>query len=72
MIFLSIGDIVGAQGIDILKRKLPEIIKEYKVDFVVANIENAAEGLGIDFKTFDELESLGLIDCYVLRKSYLG
>lgn len=72
MIFLSIGDIVGAQGIDILKRKLPEIIKEYKVDFIVVNIENAAEGLGIDFKTFDELESLGLIDCYVLRKSYLG
>lgn len=44
---LFIGDIVGRPGRRAIREILPRICKEHQPDFVVANGENAAGGLGI-------------------------
>ena len=57
-----VGDVVGKPGIQALKRCLPRLIAEHKLDFVVANGENVAGGIGITPDLTKELLSLG-IDC---------
>jgi hypothetical protein len=48
MKILFLGDIVGTSGCEAIKKHLPKKIKEFQVDFVIANGENAAkEGVGI-------------------------
>jgi 2',3'-cyclic-nucleotide 2'-phosphodiesterase len=48
MNLLILGDVIGASGRDAIKNKLPNIITNNKIDFVVANGENAADdGRGI-------------------------
>ena len=59
---LFIGDIVGRPGRDMIKKYLPKIKEEYKVDFVVANYENASHGFGLTAKNAKELLACG-IDC---------
>jgi metallophosphoesterase (TIGR00282 family) len=44
---LFIGDIVGRPGRDLLKRAVPLLVERHHVDFVIANVENAAAGAGI-------------------------
>ena len=41
MNILCIGDVVGTGGCNFLRRHLPQIKKEYSVDFVIANGENS-------------------------------
>lgn len=60
MKILFIGDIVGSPGREAIKKLLPELKKEYSLDFVIANAENAAGGSGITPKIAEELFSLGL------------
>ncbi|MDH4271364.1 MAG: TIGR00282 family metallophosphoesterase [Candidatus Aminicenantes bacterium] len=45
--FLFIGDIIGQPGRRALKRFLPRIREKHSPDFIVANAENAAGGIGI-------------------------
>tara|TARA_Y100001970_G_scaffold292493_1_gene434003 strand:+ start:1393 stop:2202 length:810 start_codon:yes stop_codon:yes gene_type:complete len=60
MNILVLGDVVGPSGIKAIKEKLPKLIKEKKIDFVVVNGENAAEsGGGITEKNTKELFSVG-------------
>ncbi len=48
MKILFLGDIVGDSGCEAVKKFLPMKIEENKIDFVIANGENAAkEGVGI-------------------------
>ena len=48
MKLLILGDVMGVSGRDALKNKLPKIIEENKINFVVVNGENAADdGRGI-------------------------
>ena len=48
MKLLILGDVMGASGRNALKEKLPKIIIEKKIDFVIVNGENAADdGRGI-------------------------
>lgn len=47
MKILAIGDVVGKVGVNFLKLKLPKIREDYKIDFVIVNGENSAEGNGI-------------------------
>jgi calcineurin-like phosphoesterase len=48
MKLLILGDVMGTSGREALKTKLPKIITEYKIDFVIVNGENAADdGRGI-------------------------
>ena len=55
MNILILGDVVGISGQKIIKNKLRDIIKKYKIDFTVVNGENASEdGRGISKKISDE------------------
>jgi len=55
-----IGDVVGRPGRQILKELLPCVRREYGVDLVIANGENAAGGRGLTLATADELLSWGV------------
>ena len=57
---LFIGDIVGEPGRKAVKELVPKIMKREKVDFVVANGENAAGGSGITPMLVDELLGYGV------------
>ena len=60
MKILFIGDIVGSPGREAIKKLLPGLIKEYRLDFVIANAENAAGGSGITPKIAEELFGYGI------------
>jgi 2',3'-cyclic-nucleotide 2'-phosphodiesterase len=47
MRILTIGDVFGRMGRKVLLELLKDIRKDYRIDFVMANIENAAAGFGI-------------------------
>ena len=48
MNILLLGDIVGPSGTKAVTEKLPSIIAQKKIDFVIVNGENAADpGVGI-------------------------
>jgi len=57
---LFIGDIVGSPGRDAIARLLPQLQKEHRLDFVIANAENAAGGSGITPAVAQELFSFGI------------
>jgi metallophosphoesterase (TIGR00282 family) len=57
---LFIGDIVGRPGRQATKALLPRVVERYKIDFVVANGENAAGGFGITADSAGELFSMGV------------
>ena len=50
MNILFVGDVFGQPGRDALLRRLPALVEERAVDFVIANGENAANGAGITSK----------------------
>jgi len=61
MKILVLGDIMGLSGRNAIKKKLPKIISENKIDFSVINGENAADdGKGITKDIAEELFSLGI------------
>ena len=66
MKYISIGDVVADEGINTVKEHLPRLINEYKPDFIIVNIENIADGLGVDKESFDSISSIKEIDCFVL------
>lgn len=55
-----IGDIVGRVGRNMLKTHLKNLRDEYKIDYVVANSENASHGFGLTPKNGKELLSYGV------------
>lgn len=55
---LCIGDIVGSPGRSAVKRLLPALIAERRIDLVIANAENIAGGNGITAETAAELLAL--------------
>ena len=56
-----LGDIVGQSGCTAIKKHLPNIIKEKKIDFVVVNGENAADqGVGITEEIAKSLFNCGV------------
>ncbi|MBI3991203.1 MAG: YmdB family metallophosphoesterase, partial [Candidatus Omnitrophica bacterium] len=57
---LFIGDIVGSPGREAVKGLVPKLQKEYQLDFVVANAENAAGGSGITPSVARELFEAGV------------
>lgn len=60
MKILLIGDIVGKTGLDVLDRYLSEIVKDENIDFIIANGENAADGMGIAKKEYRKMLELGI------------
>jgi metallophosphoesterase (TIGR00282 family) len=62
---LFIGDIVGKPGQKIVQRRLPEIRRRERINLVIANAENAADGSGITPTIFRKLIEAG-VDCITL------
>lgn len=62
MNILFIGDIFGKPGRNAVFQLLPGLIAEHQVDFVLANVDNAAGGKGVTDKIAEELFQLP-IDC---------
>ena len=61
MKILILGDVMGVSGRDALKNRLPQIILEKKIDFVIVNGENAADdGRGITKPIAKEFFSKGV------------
>jgi metallophosphoesterase (TIGR00282 family) len=60
MKILAIGDIVGKPGRQAVERLLRGIRKQYKIDLVIANGENAAGGFGLSLSTAQELFADGV------------
>lgn len=59
MNILAIGDIVGNIGVKELQKRLPELKKQYNIDFCIVNGENSAEGMGITEKNFNDILKAG-------------
>jgi len=57
---LALGDIVGRPGRQIVHQKLPGVVREKKVDLVIANGENIAGGSGITQNLFHKLRAYGV------------
>lgn len=60
MRMMFLGDIVGRSGRDAVLANVPRLREQLKLDFVVANGENAAHGFGISPKICDELFDIGV------------
>ena len=60
MNILILGDIMGPSGREAIIKKLPNLIKKKKLDFVIVNGENAADtGVGITKKNTEEFFKAG-------------
>ena len=60
MHILFIGDVVGKPGRELLRQSLPPLVALYEIDFVIANVENAAGGMGVTRDVADGIRSLGV------------
>jgi hypothetical protein len=59
MRILFIGDIVGRSGRAVLLERLPALVRDWKLDFVAVNGENAAGGFGITEAIYNDLIDAG-------------
>src|SRR5271165_1692684 len=59
MRILFIGDIVGRAGRAVVVERLPGLIRDWKLDLVVINGENAAGGFGITEAIYQQLLDAG-------------
>lgn len=60
MNILFIGDIVGKQGCEMVRSRVPELKKQHSIDLVIANGENSAVGNGILPKSADHIFDSGV------------
>lgn len=60
MNIIIIGDIVGKPGRKILTSSLKQLRDQHEAEFVIANVENAAEGAGLVPKVGDEILAAGV------------
>jgi hypothetical protein len=59
MRILFVGDVVGRSGRTVVNERLPGLIKDWKLDLVVVNGENAAGGFGITETIYNEMIDAG-------------
>ncbi len=59
MRILFVGDVVGRSGRTIVTERLPGLIRDWRLDLVVVNGENAAGGFGITEAIYRELTDAG-------------
>src|SRR5580700_2772213 len=60
MRILFVGDIVGRSGRTIVYERMPKLIRDWKLDLVVANGENSAGGFGISEAIYREFLEAGI------------
>jgi metallophosphoesterase (TIGR00282 family) len=59
---LFVADIFGAPGRRAVRDLLPELVSSMGIDFLIANVENAAAGFGVTKDILEEMKSLG-VEC---------
>ena len=59
MRILFIGDVVGRSGRNIVAERLPGLVRDWKLDLVIINGENAAGGFGITEAIYQDLIDAG-------------
>ncbi len=60
MKILFIGDVIGTNGVNILRRGMPDIKKQYKPDITIVNGENSAEnGKGLTKREATDIFACG-------------
>jgi metallophosphoesterase (TIGR00282 family) len=57
---LAVGDVVGSPGRETLKRCLPLLRDQHRIDVCIANGENAAAGFGLTAQTAAEMFDAGV------------
>ena len=57
---LFVGDIVGKPGRQSLRRALPLLVEQHSIDIVVANVENAAGGMGVTREVAEAIRDMGV------------
>ena len=62
MNILFIADIFGSPGRRAVRDLVPELVSSMGVDFLIANVENAAAGFGVTKDIVEEMKTLG-IEC---------
>jgi metallophosphoesterase (TIGR00282 family) len=60
MRILILGDVVGRPARRAVRELVPALIKREEIDLAIANVENAAGGMGVDLKSAHEVLSAGL------------
>ncbi len=60
MQILAIGDVIGKPGRQAVQRLLPGLRRQYALDLVIANGENAAGGMGLTSSSATELLNAGV------------
>jgi metallophosphoesterase (TIGR00282 family) len=60
MNLLFIGDVNGRAGRSLVREHLDRLVDRHRVDYAVANVENAADGFGVTPPLAAELEGMGL------------
>jgi metallophosphoesterase (TIGR00282 family) len=60
MRILFVGDIFGKPGREIARRAIPALVERESLDFVIANVENAAAGFGITGDIADTILGYGV------------
>lgn len=57
---IILGDVVGKPGLDVLRQSLGKLKARHEAEFVVANVENAADGAGLTAKIGDQILAAGV------------
>ncbi|QCZ36981.1 TIGR00282 family metallophosphoesterase [Mycoplasma nasistruthionis] len=57
---LFIGDIFGEPGILTVEKLLPKLIKQYSIDFTIAQGENITGRKGLNFQDYNRLKKVGI------------
>ncbi len=60
MRILILGDVVGRPARRAIRDLVPSLTKKENIDLAIANVENAAGGMGVDIKSAEELFADGL------------
>ena len=55
-----VGDVIGKPGRRAIRELVPGLRRQYRVEMVIANAENAAGGLGLSLSTAQELLESGV------------
>ncbi len=57
---IILGDVVGTPGRTVLCQSLRKLKEKHEAEFIIANVENAADGAGIAAKIGDEILAAGV------------
>lgn len=60
MRILAVGDLIGESGLKKAKTEIEHLRENEKIDFIIVNGENVAEGMGINQKLFKDILSMGV------------